>query len=400
MHPFPRSLARRGLISLSGSVALAIGAGAIGAEPSYTYHYGVTGAYAGAIDLGDTPIRRDVIVFYQNNFGRYPSIDRETGAIINGGLPQLADYQDHFTACVGDILRRIPDEAWDGYAVIDFESWTPWWTDTPGLYRDASIADIRARRPELTDEEAEALARTTYEQAARLIFEGTLQLAHSLRPNARWGYWAYPQGRHAEIENTGWLWDASDAFYPDVYMKDYLVPETEEPGLGEAPYSKYISGAFDGNLAYARQVAGDSKPVLAFAWPRYRQSNANQWHRRHFLEPQHLVLMLSGPYFWDADGVVLWDSLIQQGMADLFQDYFDSAIGPEMERMTGYVIEQDRLDEQNQLREDINRDGQVDTSDLTYVLKHMGTDDALADINLDGIVDAVDLTLVTRAFTG
>ena len=389
------------LAPLAAITAITAGSETLAQDPSFTYHYAVAGEFADSIDFGGVPINRDVIVFYEHTLGLFPRIDLRTGEHLNGGIPHLGDFSEHIGICLNDIIEAIPDPAWDGFVVIDYESWTPWWDDTTQRYRDATIDDIRRRYPEWTDADIEAFAREIYELSARRFLEGTIKLGQALRPNARWGFWAYPKARHADLDNsdTQWLWDASDVFFPEIYMQDYLVPDNVEPMLGEANYSDYINTAFNGNLAYARQLAGDTKPTLAFAWPRYGHRNENQWYRLQFLEPEHLQLMLAGPYFWDADGVVIWDHLPQQGLADVFQEYFDNAIGPEIQRMTEYVIEQDRLEEENRIREDVNNDGLVNTADLSYVLWTIGTDDPDADVNDDGIVDFLDATMVILAFT-
>ncbi|MCB9838869.1 MAG: hypothetical protein H6813_05980 [Phycisphaeraceae bacterium] len=385
------------------SIALGTGPGALASEPSYTFHYGVSGDEAGSIDLGGAPIERDVFMFFEHTLGLYPRIDQQNGRWINGGLPQRADLDAHLGACLNEILEAIPDPEWDGFVVIDYESWTPWWEDTPRRYRNATIEDLRERMPYLTDEELETIGRQEYEAAARQLMEGTIDLGRALRPEARWGYWSYPKARHALLgdnEQTQWLWDASDAFYPSVYMTDYLVPDWMEPGLGQARYETYIESDFDGNLAVARQVAGPDRPVLAFAWPRYGRNNENQWYRLHLIEHEHLNLMLFGPYFWDADGVILWDNLPQPGIANAFQEYVDEEIGPMTRQINDYVVEQDQQNEEERIPQDVNSDGSVNTSDLAYVISKLGTDDELADINGDGIVDTSDVISVINAFTG
>ena len=48
---------------------------------------------------------------------------------------------------------------------------------------------------------------------------------------------------------------------------------------------------------------------------------------------------------------------------------------------------------------DVNRDGVVDGSDLSYVLAYWGSDDPSADINGDGIVDGGDVTILLGAWS-
>ncbi len=392
--------ALRGALALLGAMCLACLGSAAGSDrvmPSFTYHYAVTGAYEHLINTSGAPIEHDVIVFYEHTLGKFPRIDIGTGARVHGGVPHLADYSAHISACMDDIIEQIPDPDWDGYAVIDYESWTPWWNDTQEPYRVLTREIVRRNHPSFTPEQVEAFSIVTYESNARRIFEGTIELGRALRPNAKWGFWAYPKGRLRDNYDTQWMWDASDAFYPSVYMRYYLVPDDVTPRAGEERYSRYMDRVFYGNLGYARDLAGGEKPVLAFAWPRYDGRNENQWYRRRELEPEHLRLMLLGPYAWDADGVVLWDNLPQPGLAEAFQTYFDESIAPEMRFMHQLVLEQDQLDDALWHPADVNRDGAVDTLDLITVINRFGTSDPRADINDDGIVDTIDLSFVQQA---
>lgn len=390
----------RGLLALFGVMSLAgiVAGGSWGrAAPSYTFQSALTGVLAETIDFGDFPIEQDVIVFYEHTLGSIPRISLENGEWINGGLPHLIDYDEHIGKCVRDITSQIPDQHWDGYAVIDYESWTPWWDDTTPRYREAMSAYVLRTVEGATVEDSLVIGEMLYNYYGRLIFEDTIRLAKALRPNAKWGFWSLPKRRHADLEDGQWLWDLCDAFYPSVYMRDYLVPDGTPLRLGEAHYSSYVNEILIGRVGLARELAGEDREVIAFAWPRYGNTNANQWLRLRDLEPHHLRIMLQGPYSWDADGIILWDNISQAGIAENFQAYFDGVIGPTIETVTELVLDLEQSGNDAFRREDVNRDGVVDIADLSLILSRFGTTDPDADVNQDGIVDSGDFVLVQRA---
>jgi len=391
------SIRSRCAIALAALAFISIGANTDAADPSFTFHDALTGANAGDLDWRQTPVREDVVVFYEHTLGLYPRIDQNSENWINGGIPQEVELTRHLEKARLDIERLIPDPDWDGYAVIDYESWSPWWDLTEPPYRDGTRQVTERRYPGWTDEQIEQQSRHIYELFARAIMEETIRLGKQLRPEAKWGFWSYPRISQTVVD-ASWLWDLSDAYYPSIYMRDSLVPDGVELSLGEGYASDYIDEMFNGRLNMAKALAHGDKPVLAFAWPRYTQRNENQWLRYRQLKDEDLWLMLYGPYLWGIDGVIIWDNLSQPGVADVFQQYLDQRIAPQLEFINRVVLHNDALDE-NQIPEDVNQDGFVNTIDLSYVISFYGTDDAAADINDDGIVDTIDLGMVMTAFT-
>jgi len=396
MHARPHQSMRpaRLLAVLAALAVIAAAPRAQAGGEGYTFHQALTGAAANTIDFGDVPMRNDVVVLYEHNFGLFPRINRETGALVNGGLPQHADMLAHVYRCWTDLNRHVPDPDFDGYIVLDYESWTPWWEDTPALYRNQTLREIHNANPSWSDAEVEARAKEIYELHARNFFEQTLRHGRSMRPKAKWGLWSYPKARHTQYD-TQWLWDLHDAVYPSIYMRNSLVPSGgDEPGQGEEYVHDYIANRFDGRLTLARELAGPDRPVLAFAWPRYTHRNENQWLRLRLVKESDLLLMLLGPYYWDADGVIIWDNLPQSSLADVFQQYVDETMGPMITD-----IDNELATTIDDLPEDVNGDGVVNTSDLAYVIQRFGTDDEAADVNDDGIVDYLDMLLVLSAMS-
>lgn len=82
-----------------------------------------------------------------------------------------------------------------GNGIIDFEQWRPVYRQNFGNltdYKTVSIALEKKKHPFWPSKWIEKEAIFRFEQAARDFMETTLMVAKFLRPNATWGYYAYP----------------------------------------------------------------------------------------------------------------------------------------------------------------------------------------------------------------
>lgn len=89
----------------------------------------------------------------------------------------------------------IPDEDFGGAAVIDFESWRPIYRQNFGSlepYKELSLEIEKQRHPFWSKSDIEKEAAKRFEAAAKVFMEETLALGKEMRPNATWGYYAYP----------------------------------------------------------------------------------------------------------------------------------------------------------------------------------------------------------------
>lgn len=80
-------------------------------------------------------------------------------------------------------------------AIIDFESWRPIFRQNFGSlqpYRNVSIEIVRESHPLWRNQSIVTYATFEFEKEARSFMESTINLAKQLRPNATWGYYAYP----------------------------------------------------------------------------------------------------------------------------------------------------------------------------------------------------------------
>lgn len=184
----------------------------------------------------------NITIFYAEKLGLYPRYSGKSVA-INGGVPQNASLDQHLRAASQDIHSYVPDRDFRGLAVVDWESWRPLWDrnwDSKHVYQQASEALVRARHSEWSPAQVESAARAEFEEAARKFMEETLKLGQNQRPNGLWGFYGFPNcynsysyksakytGECPEVEKKrndklGWLWKASSALYPDIYLSHEL----------------------------------------------------------------------------------------------------------------------------------------------------------------------------------
>lgn len=197
------------------------------------------GVFSIVYNQNETFLGENITIFYEGKLGLYPSYAGQTRP-INGGVPQNASLDRHLSVAREDISTYIPDEDFEGLAVVDWESWRPVWErnwDSKEVYWKASRELARAEHPHLSPERIDAAAKQEFESAARNFMEETLKLAQRQRPNGLWGYYGFPNCYNSYKENnanyTGecparemkrndqllWLWNVSSALYPDIYLK-------------------------------------------------------------------------------------------------------------------------------------------------------------------------------------
>lgn len=125
----------------------------------------------------------------------------------NGGVPQDGSLTDHAEVFSRHVNELVPDVNNNGLAVIDFESWRPVYRQNFGAlqpYKDRSQQLERQSHPLWSDRRLEDEATRKFEEAARAFMSYSIQLARSMRPHARWGYYGLPycyNGRGDNVEN-------------------------------------------------------------------------------------------------------------------------------------------------------------------------------------------------------
>ncbi|XP_077385491.1 hyaluronidase-1 isoform X1 [Festucalex cinctus] len=305
--------------------------------------YGVDldlGTFNIAQNQNQTFMGDNITIFYTDKLGAYPYYSQ--GKAVNGGVPQNASLDEHLRAARDDIRKYIPDEDFQGLAVVDWENWRPVWErnwDTKQVYWEASRALVRSRHPTWKPAQVDALARVEFEAAGRKFMEETLKVGQKERPGGLWGFYGFPNcynyykstnytGRCPAVESKRndeltWLWNVSSALYPDIYLSQELR------NLG-GEVSLYVRH----RILEAFRVAPPSRPVIPYATVVYTYS-------LQFLSQEHLVYTIGESAALGSAGVVLWGDHVfskTKASCDAVKWYIDSTLGPYLVNVTSAAV--------------------------------------------------------------
>ncbi|XP_068014064.1 hyaluronidase-3 isoform X2 [Melanerpes formicivorus] len=288
---------------------------------------------------------QNITIFYKNKFGLYPYLSRQ-GVPYHGGIPQRVRLGAHLTRVAADI-RRLLRPAFHGLAVVDWEEWRPLWAQNWGakrIYRAASEQWVRDWHGLLPARQRLRLARWQFEQAAQVLMEETLLLGRTLRPGGLWGFYRFPdclngnwvkeanytgQCQPAEVERNnqlGWLWAASAALYPSIYLPPMLPPALRR---------RYVHHRLREALRVAAFGTGGLLPVVAYSRLSFRRSP-------RFLELADLVHTIGESAALGAAGLVLWGDMSYSRSAEScasLHHYLVSTLGPYVANVTAAAQE-------------------------------------------------------------
>ncbi|XP_015237529.1 PREDICTED: hyaluronidase-1-like [Cyprinodon variegatus] len=307
--------------------------------------YGVDldlGMFSIVQNQNQTFLGENITIFYTDKLGLYPRYSAQ-GQAINGGVPQNSSLETHLRVSTEDIDHYIPNRDFQGLAVVDWESWRPVWErnwDSKKVYKEGSIALVRSRHPDWTPAQVEAAARVEFEQFGRQFMEETQKLGQKMRPNGLWGFYGFPNcyNHYNKSENyTGkcpdveikrndelfWLWNASTALYPDIYLS------VEMRGLGEEVLL-YVHHRILEALRAADYVTPSQLPIFPYARIVYTYS-------LEFLSKEHLIYTVGESTALGAAGVVLWgDHTFDKSKAtcEAVKFYIDETLGPYLVNVT------------------------------------------------------------------
>ncbi|MEQ2269265.1 hypothetical protein XENORESO_002020 [Xenotaenia resolanae] len=285
----------------------------------------------------------NITIFYADKLGLYPRYSAQ-GQAINGGVPQNSSLDEHLKLASENIRYYIPDRDFQGLSVVDWESWRPLWErnwESKQVYKEESKALVRSRHPDWSPAQVEAAARVEFQQSGRKFMEETLKLAQKMRPNGLWGFYGFPSCynyyNNKSINYTGkcpdvevkrndqliWLWNASSALYPGIYLSLELRGLDREVLL-------YAHHCILEAMRAADQVTPWQLPVFTYARIVYTYS-------LEFLSKEHLVYTVGESAALGAGGVVLWgDHTFDKSKAtcDAVKSYIDETLGPYLVNVT------------------------------------------------------------------
>lgn len=287
---------------------------------------------------------QNITIFYKNQLGLYPYFGPR-GTAHNGGIPQAVLLDRHLEQAAYQIHRSLIP-GFTGLAVLDWEEWCPLWAGNWGYrraYRAASWAWAQQVFPHLDPQEQLRKAHTGFEQAARALMEGTLRLGQALQPRGLWGFYHFPacgNGWHGIASNyTGhcraatlarnnqlhWLWAASSALFPSIYLPPRLPP---------AHYQAFVRYRLEEAFRVARAGHPHPLPVLAYARLTHKSSG-------RFLSQDDLVQTIGVSAALGAAGVVLWGDLSMSSSEEKcwhLYDYLVDTLGPYVINVTRAAI--------------------------------------------------------------
>ncbi|XP_061532662.1 hyaluronidase-5-like [Phycodurus eques] len=260
---------------------------------------------------------QSISIFYNDRFGIVPYVDEDTGEFVDEGLPQLVDLKEHRELAEDDIEFYIPVDQ-PGLAVLDLEEWRPQWVRNWGgkdIYRQISVERVKARNGSLSDDEAEDRAKILFERAAQRYFLRSLRIGKRLRPKRLWGYYLYPDcynydynqdmdeftGECPDIEKERnddllWLWGASTALYPSIYLEVALRDSAQARRFVRHRMVEAVRVSTLANGSY-------SVPVYAYIRPVYKDSTDE------YMSEMDLVSTIGEAAALGAAGVVSWGDM-------------------------------------------------------------------------------------------
>uniref|UniRef100_A0A8C3YB49 Hyaluronidase n=1 Tax=Catharus ustulatus TaxID=91951 RepID=A0A8C3YB49_CATUS len=288
---------------------------------------------------------QNITIFYKNKFGLYPYLSQQ-GVPHNGGIPQRVSLKAHINRVTEDI-RLLLKPAFHGLAVVDWEEWRPLWAQNWGpkkIYRTASEQWVQDQHGILPARQQLRLAQLEFEQAAQALMEETLLVGRALRPEGLWGFYRFPdclnsnwakepnytgQCQPAEVQRNnhlGWLWAASSALYPSIYLPLALPPALRQ---------RYVHHRLREALRVAAFGADGLLPVIAYSRLSFRRSS-------RFLQLADLVHTIGESAALGAAGLVLWGDMLYSRSAEScasLRHYLVSTLGPYVANITAAARE-------------------------------------------------------------
>lgn len=224
----------------------------------------------------------------------------------NGGVPQEGNITKHLEIYRENINELVPDANNNGLVIIDFESWRPIFRQNFGVlstYKDVSFQIEKERHPFWRKQQQEAEAERRFETAGRKYVEETIKLSKNLRPNATWGWYAFPycfnKGSavdcsavvRKENDRIGWMFFHSDMILPSVYLHEKDMKPQERQSL------------VIGRVKEAVRMSRTDKRKPVYVYIRYVYADS-----RSFLTEDDVFQVFRNAKNGGAAGIILWGS--------------------------------------------------------------------------------------------
>ncbi|MBN8551189.1 MAG: hypothetical protein J0M12_17890 [Deltaproteobacteria bacterium] len=278
---------------------------------------------------------------------------------VNSGTPLYGSLEANTEAIARHIVATVPDPAYNGYVVFDFESWFPAWELTQPEMRAEALAQFAAQNPGLGEAAIERGTQELWDEKALAFYVQTAALTKQLRPNAKLGFYdlvsrQYWQGYADPVRGDllrAWnnkalpVHQLCDFVIADIYqfyrsaLDSSGFPLPEPPSWIVPPNGTLY---FAGNKRYVEEnvnealrlaaAAGD-KPVMAYAWHRYHNSGG-PLDAFYLVNPPDLFLQTVYPLMLGAKMITFWgDEIASYQISPLggLQPYINNVMGPMVE---------------------------------------------------------------------
>lgn len=292
-------------------------------------------AYSIEDNAGDSFYGDKMVIFYKNELGKYPRV-LPNGFEINGGIPQLAPLQDHLRAASSDINNAIPNEAFSGLSVIDWESWRPLFVhnfDSKRIYKFLSKQLVRQKHPNWNKRQVKLKAMHDFNKAAKHFMWSTLNRAITLRSSGRWGFYGFPRCyKHhcitTRIDNNrlGWMFSASTGLYPSIYLKHQTDSWVKK--------AQFVHETLQETFRVFRRFSSMNKSVIV-PYTRFRYEDPEQLYNK-----AELLITIVIPAITGSAGVVLWDSSVNfedEALCRSTERYLSRTLGPFVVTLTDFL---------------------------------------------------------------
>eukprot|EP01051_Picozoa_sp_SAG22_P005508 SAG22_NODE_329_length_12249_cov_27.341646_3_plen_1098_part_00 len=244
--------------------------------------------------------------------------DTSSNALVLGNLTRQVE-------AVRDSLQGTMPRDYAGLAALDYESPRPlWdtylneWEPVQEVYRQRVRALVAAAHPHWSPQQVENTSRHSFEGALRTWMLATLKTVRQHAPRAQVGFYGFPE-RYTDLpfcetaerrrlsDQLAWMWNASSAIFPSVYL--LYEGGVEVPVEFNAEYVR-------SNVAEAVRVADEQQPVWAYSMFYYHTSRLHKESAQHNVSGQghgDLRTEFLAAYQAGAVGSVVWGNDADRG---------------------------------------------------------------------------------------
>uniref|UniRef100_A0A0K0EA72 Hyaluronidase n=1 Tax=Strongyloides stercoralis TaxID=6248 RepID=A0A0K0EA72_STRER len=279
-----------------------------------------------------------IALIYEKDLGLYPFINNknDTYELINNGIPQKTNITAHLEKLRNDIERIIPNSKYDGLAIIDVEEWRPTYDsnwNSKIIYREESIKHVLSRFPNISRDDAIAIAKDEFDNSALDFLIKTLKECQYKRPYAKWGFYGFPIcDQNGLNRNALFCYPVhdnrlvdflkhTDALYPSAYLY---------PGLNYATNSMFIEDILKetNRLNDLIEKEGFSRKKIYIYHKFELDPYEDDVTKILYYDPYHLCITYKKSVEYGVDGIIIWSASKNMSQrCKYIQKYVETQLG-------------------------------------------------------------------------